>query len=543
MDVWFSFIIQLHRQFFIRRFRQKFINLERSLLNPHFCFMPTTPTLDSCAPKSSTENPSTEKDGATTSTFLAAAATLPFSSRSTTTAARSMTSVITLDGSYGEGGGQILRNGISLATILGVPLQIDRIRARRSHPGLKAQHVASVELPVRLVSNNDSCSSSTSTSTTSGSLLQGNHLRSTTIVFTPSDDDDNPPARERHLTQKIGTAGSICLLLQAALPVALFGKAPVHLTLGGGTNATMAPQYDYWHEVFLPTLQEQFGGGNLSSLLFGITAQVKQRGYFPKGGGQVVVHVKQPLRTNQTLQPIQLIDRGNAVRQLRIRAFCAGRWKEKDAKVMVQAARDFLQQHQPELLTGRPQEGHVETEIVTERNAVGSGMGILIIATTDTGCRLAGSALCHQKQDGAAAGRAAANELVQTWLDGGCVDEWLQDQFILYMALAAGTSRMLTGSLTLHTQTAIWVAEQLTGTRFRVQRLDSGNGNDSNGESKMTSSSSSTDIRRGPAKRPKVNVRKRPPPNADYGTHGRIAGRHLIECSGIGLKGRASLEE
>ena len=434
--------------------------------------------------------------------------------------------LIVLDGSYGEGGGQILRNSMSYAALLGLTLCIEKIRAGRSQPGLKAQHVASVELPAKLAAvNNDD---------DNADCLRGCVLGSSCITYTPpppAANDNNvnqvcTQQQERHVTQTIGTAGSICLLLQSSLPVALFSPAPaVRLTLGGGTNATMAPQYDYWAQVFLPTLQRHCG---LSTEA--ISAHVVRRGYFPKGGGQVDVHVQHPLTTQQTLQPIQLTNRGDEIVHLRVRAYYTGAWKRHQAEEMVDAAQSFLQQHG---LWPNDETDKVTVDIVAERRAVGSGMGILLVAETNQGCLLAGSALCDRKVKGVAAGTAAANELLHTWLDGGAVDEWLQDQLVLYMALAAGTSRVVTGSLTLHTQTAIWVAEQLTAARFVVTRLDNGEDNDKQRQDDEDATKQSD------SKRPRNNTRQRPPPTADYGTHGRISGRHLIECTGIGLHGRA----
>lgn len=439
--------------------------------------------------------------------------------------------ITTLDGSYGEGGGQILRNSASYAVLLGIDLRVQNIRAGRSKPGLRAQHVASVELPTRLVAGGD------------GSRLQGCFVGSTCLSYSPPTTTTTPTPKtttasnhayhdgqqelqERRITQDIGTAGSICLLLQSALPVALLATAlPLHLTLHGGTNATMAPQYDYWYKVFLPTLQRQCGLRPDA-----VVARVVRRGYFPQGGGQVDVHIQRPLTTRQTLNPIQLTQRGDAVVSLLIRAYYTGNYYERGhAEEMVRMARQVLQQEQSSgLLWPKDDKKNVTIDIVVEKNAKGSSMGLLIVAETSTGCLLAGSALCDRRVDGVAAGTAAAKELIQAWMDGGCVDEWLSDQLILYMALAAGTSRVITGSLTLHCQTAIWVAQQLTQARFVVQRLDDDDNSDD--DEKGANPSRSKRLRGGAL---------RPPPQAEYGTHGRISGRHLIECKGIGLQGRA----
>jgi RNA 3'-terminal phosphate cyclase (ATP) len=401
----------------------------------------------------------------------------------TTTSSSSSTDYHTLDGAHGEGGGQVLRNGISYAVLLQKAIHIRHIRAGRSKPGLKAQHQAGLALASRV----------------GGGCLTGNDLHATSITYTPpsaSSTGTTDYSVDRHVTQDIGTAGSISLLLQAALPVALLSTAgaSTRLRLLGGTNATMAPQYDYWERVFLPVLTEQCG-----LPLDAIQAQVVTRGYFPKGGGHVIVQVQ---GLDQPLRPVQLVERGQ-LQSIHLRAFHAGKLPRHLAETMAQAATTVLQT--TGLLTSTTS---LTVEIVTERAAVGNGLGVLLVATTSTGCRLGGSALCGRGQDAGTTGLQAADELVQAWRDGGCVDDWLQDQLVFFMALAEGRSRLVTGSLTLHTRTALWVAEELAGVTFSVTRLD---GEDATGTGSSLSVSET------------------------YGSHGRFAGRHLIECTGLGL--------
>jgi RNA 3'-terminal phosphate cyclase (ATP) len=144
-------------------------------------------------------------------------------------------------------------------------------------------------------------------------------------------------------------------------------------------------------------------------------------------------------------------------------------------------------------------------QVVTENEVIGSALGILIVAKTSTGCLLAGSALSAPGKDAGGVGIEAATELFSTLQDGGCVDEWQQDQLIIFMALAEGSSEMVTGSLTLHTQTAIWIAEEMIdGVKFEVTKLS---------EEKEASQ------------------------DHGYGQNGRIAGKHLIRCSkGLGMR-------
>lgn len=388
------------------------------------------------------------------------------------------TEFIVVDGSKGEGGGQILRNSISYAAILRQRLRIHNVRAGRSNPGLRAQHLTGLQLVASIY----------------GGTLKGDSIGSTEIEYEPASNSTEPAGRT--LTADIGTAGSICLLLQAALPCLLLDGAtePCRLVLKGGTNATLAPQYDYWEQVFLPTICRHCGIDGVQ-----IQAAVIRRGYFPKGGGEVHVRVHPCQRP---LAPINLIERGD-VCNISIRSFHAGRLPRRLAQEMADSAQSYLNSRLKQNVSW-------SVDVVTENVAVGTGLGVLVVANTTSGCLLAGSALCSPKQQPTEAGVNAASELWSTLQDGGCVDEWLQDQLILYAALAEGRSEILTGSLTLHTQTAIAVAKQLAGARFEVVPLSDGAGE---------------------------------PAEADavYGSNGRIPGKHVIRCEGIGYRSRMSI--
>ncbi|XP_028169211.1 RNA 3'-terminal phosphate cyclase-like, partial [Ostrinia furnacalis] len=175
-----------------------------------------------------------------------------------------MTDFIDIDGSILEGGGQILRISIALSAILGVPVRVSKIRAGRSKPGLASQHLKGIELVGEMCQ----------------ARVRGASIGSTEIEFTPG------PLRGGQYEADTHTAGSVSLLLQAALPCALFGAAPVELQLRGGTNAAMAPQVDFMAQTFRKLLN-RFGAD------FEMT--IHKRGYFPKGGGHVSVRVS-PVR-------------------------------------------------------------------------------------------------------------------------------------------------------------------------------------------------------------------------------------------------------
>jgi RNA 3'-terminal phosphate cyclase (ATP) len=385
---------------------------------------------------------------------------------------------IVIDGSFGEGGGQIIRNAIAYANILRKEVRIRNIRLnRRPKPGLQGQHLCGIRLATAIC----------------GGTLFGDCSNSLEVIYQPKDIDDFvDETTARNLVGELRTAGSICLILQAALPCALFSPTPVHLKLvGGGTNATMAPQYEYWSKLFLPTIED-----HCKLKPDQVNARVIRRGYYPKGGGLVTVEVK-PI--DSCLHPLTLIYRGK-LKKIFIRAFYTEDIKDSYARRMAAEAKNYLR--------SRMQVNLYENSIEEDQNAVGSGAGILIIAIFDTGRQLAGSAIAkYHKEKAKYVAMRAAEELFQAYSDGGCVDEWLQDQLILYAALADGVSQIATGSLTLHTHTAIMLAEKMTGARFEISKLD----------------------HFGTASAAAYN-------SEDYGKKGRIPGKHLIRCHGIGFQ-------
>ncbi|XP_023390850.1 RNA 3'-terminal phosphate cyclase [Pteropus vampyrus] len=340
---------------------------------------------------------------------------------------------VEVDGGIMEGGGQILRVSTALSCLLGLPLRVQKIRAGRSTPGLRPQHLSGLEM-IR-----DLCDGQ----------LEGAEIGSTEIRFTPE--------KIKDLKKKIQLSvfcllRSVCLLMQVSMPCVLFAAFPSELRLKGGTNAEMAPQIDYTEMVFKPIV-EKFG--------FRFNCDIKMRGYYPKGGGEVIVRMS-PVKQ---LNPINLTDRGS-VTKIYGRAFVAGVLPFKVAKEMASAAVRCIRKEIRDL--------YVNIQPVQEPKdqAFGSGNGIIIIAETSTGCLLAGSSLGKRGVNADKVGIEAAEMLLANLRHGGAVDEYLQDQLIIFMALANGVSRIKTGPVTLHTQTAIHFAEQLAKAQFTVKKSE-----------------------------------------------------------------------
>ncbi|KAI0057106.1 RNA 3'-terminal phosphate cyclase [Artomyces pyxidatus] len=345
-----------------------------------------------------------------------------------------------IEGNVLEGGGQLLRNTVALSALLQTPVTVHKIRNGRSPPGLKNQHATGLRLVAEIC-----CAQ-----------LTGAHPGSESISFTPG-----PLRLPGSFHANPQTAASTALLLQVALPCLLFAPTPEPSTLmlQGGTNAAQAPQIDYTQHVLLPFLRRHFA---LSPEL-----NVFKRGYFPKGGGTVAFSLP-PVRG--PLPPVTLTERGR-VAAVRGRAYVAG--------LPAELARKMRDAATASLVAAGVDARLIQIDALRERDCDvhGSGSGVVLWAETEGGCVLAGSSLGTKKKDPSVVGAEAAAELSRNLSHGGCVDEHLQvcsDQIIIFLALAKGESTISTGPITMHTRTAIWVAEQLTEAKFEVQESPGG---------------------------------------------------------------------
>ncbi len=170
----------------------------------------------------------------------------------------------------------MLRTSVALSAVTGEPFRIFNIRSKREKPGLRPQHLTAAKAAAQM----------------SDAEVEGLTVGSTEVSFAPR------KIIGGRFRFDVGTAGSVPLLFQALLPVALAAPEPVSLTLIGGTDVSHAPSSDYVEKVFLPALSKV--GAN-------VEFKVKRRGYYPAGGGIVEVEIQPP--TNP--QPVVLIERGN----------------------------------------------------------------------------------------------------------------------------------------------------------------------------------------------------------------------------------------
>ncbi len=330
-------------------------------------------------------------------------------------------SVMEVDGSYGEGGGQILRTALALSALTGTPVRIYNIRKKRPRPGLQPQHLAVVRA-LESITN---------------ASVSGAYLDSMEITFRPRE------IRGGVFSVNIGTAGSVSLLIQAILPVLLFAPEPSRVKIVGGTDVEKAPPVDYMIHVLLPFLARMGASVRLRLL---------RRGYFPKGGGVVILETH-PV---DVLRPVRILDFSPG--EIYGISHC-GALPRHVAERQANAARKRLEE--------AGYEAEIEVEVWQRSEVLSPGSGITLWLNN---VPMGASALGRKGVVAEVVGKSAANYLLREMSSGAPLDRWMGDQVIPYIALAAGRSAVRVSQITLHTVTNMHVAEMFLRTKFDVER-------------------------------------------------------------------------
>jgi len=320
--------------------------------------------------------------------------------------------MIKIDGSMGEGGGQILRMSVALSAVLGLPVKIYNIRKKRSPSGLRPQHLNAVKA-LAMLSDAD---------------IQGLHIGSEEIEFIPRE------LKGGNFKIDIGTAGSISLMLQALLPAAVFSRKQVNLEIRGGSDVPWSPPIDYMRMVFLPTIKKM--GAN-------IEIELIRRGHYPKGGG-IVRAIINPVKK---LESIRITEPGKVIKIKGISH--AVRLPSHVAERQANSAIEILRKN-----------GFNNIEIIREyyeRNKdphIGPGSGITLWAITEKSI-LGGDALGARGKPAEKVGEEAARKLLNEINSGAAFDRHMGDMLVIWSYLANGLSEYTTSELTLHAKTCL----------------------------------------------------------------------------------------
>lgn len=327
--------------------------------------------------------------------------------------------MLTIDGSYGEGGGQILRTALALSAVLDRPVLIEKIRAGRKNPGLQAQHLAGVRALAQVTE----------------AKVDGATVGSVSLSFVPGG------IAGGEYQWDVGTAGAISLVLQTILIPLALARASSRVAITGGTHVPWSPPFPYIDQVLLPVLADM---GLRASLT------LRQWGFYPKGGG-VVEGTVEP----SVLCPLTLVHRGR-LKEIRGLSAVAG--------VPLTVA-ERQRERALARLKGLGVSCRIDCCSVEARNA-GTVLFLLVA------CEGGRAGLSSLGEKGKPAERVAdeACDQVFAYLDRtGVADPYLADQLLLPMTLAPGSSSVTTTRVTEHLLTNRWVVEQFLPGRVRIE--------------------------------------------------------------------------
>ena len=339
--------------------------------------------------------------------------------------------MITIDGSKGEGGGQILRTSIGLSAVSGKAIRIERIRAGREKPGLMRQHLTAMKAAAEI------CDAE----------MIGAELQSQTLQFQPG------PVRPGSYEFRVGTAGSATLVLQTVLPALIQAEAPSEIIIEGGTHNQWAPPFDYLQRVFLPLLNRMGPA---------VEASLERYGFFPAGGGRIHVTI-QPAKM---LTGLNLLERGAAV--------------SKSARILISNLPLNIAEREAERLARRLnlQPNEISIDPITADgpgNLVFAELSYEHVTELATGFGRVGTSAEHVAEE-------TVQQIREYLKSPAPVGEYLADQILLPLAMSAAqpytvrTKRggaFRTHKLSRHTTTQIDILRMLLPVQIDVSEIES----------------------------------------------------------------------
>ncbi len=330
--------------------------------------------------------------------------------------------MIEIDGSFGEGGGQILRTALSLSLIFQKPIKVFNLRAKRANPGLRAQHLCAVKSAINI----------------SGSQVQGAEIGSKEIVFYPSQ------AKAGRYKINIGTAGSTSLVFQTLLPVLLLQNKPSELEIIGGTHNPKSPSFEFIAGCLLPLLK---------NLGIEVEAKIYRFGFYPKGGGRVWFKIF-PWKNRS--QYLKLIDRIN--------------WKIKNVDILLAGLAGHIADRERAELVKRLK---IESEKINLKflpSDQGPGNAIVLRLSASERTEI----FTGYGQPGKRAERVAqelAREVKNFIKSRAQLDSYLADQLLIYLILGKG-GEFTTNYLSSHFHTNLAIIKRFIKVYTEVKSFE-----------------------------------------------------------------------
>ncbi len=334
--------------------------------------------------------------------------------------------MIRIDGSQKSGSGTIVRFAVGLATLLGEELHLTNIRAKREKPGLRPQHLKSIQALQQICRG----------------TLSGGEIGSSEIRFKPGGE-----VKGGYYEWDIGTAGSTTLLAMTLLPPACFSTGAMSFKISGGLFQDFAPSAYHMQYVFFSVLNKMGINAKLSII---------RPGYVPRGGGVIEVTVEP---VTGKIKPISLLSQGDVVR-IEGAALSSHLKERRVSERMVDKCNQVLKSN-----------GYrAQIEVIYDTLALQRGAALTIYAKTSSGGIIGADRAGEPRRTSEDIARYVARNLVEELAAGATVDRYLADQLIFYAALADGVSEYRIPRLTEHVETNLWLVETMLGAKAEVNQ-------------------------------------------------------------------------
>ncbi len=337
-----------------------------------------------------------------------------------------------IDGSFGEGGGSILRLSAGYSILYNVPIKIKNIRANRPDPGLKQQHLLGL----------------TTLSKLTGSALSRCEVGTTELTFTPN------IKLENNIHINVGTSAALGLLLQPIQIAALGFNKPekVEISLeGGGTFGEWAPSLNYLKEVTYPIMQNAG---------FKVDIAIEKHGWYPKGGARTKC-ILYPAK--DALKPINLVELGN-INLIQGEILITQQLKSANNSIGERIKKSITQQ----LMKNFSIDTNINYSYV---NSLSPGVGLSLWARSDSGAIISsGTILGEKKKSSEQLGFTAAHELIKYIQNNIPVDNYLSDQLIPLMAYVKGNSRIRVLEVTSHAKTNLELIKMFNERNYQINK-------------------------------------------------------------------------
>jgi len=328
--------------------------------------------------------------------------------------------IVSIDGSAGEGGGQILRTSLALSCITGKTLHIGNIRAARRNPGLAKQHISCVRAACQIC--NGKCN--------------GAVQHSQVLNFQPG------LVQDGNFCFDIGSAGSVSLVIQTVLPVLFLVDIPSTVTVTGGTHNPLAPPFDFLSETFLPAVEAADFHGS---------CKLVKHGFFPAGGGKITFNIlPRQINSHKIINFCEPTDKP----QISARIYTAKLPENiagKQRSLLLQSGLDFKDIE------------HIE---VTDSDGPGNCVVIRLRSTNHT------TVFTAFGQRGKPSHKVISEvvDLAKDFLDSGAaVDSFLADQLLIYMAISKAGC-FITNALAAHLTTNMEIIKKFLDVNFCVDK-------------------------------------------------------------------------